>query len=355
MSIRIASRFSPFSHECGERFLFPETSVCIQVFPTRLLVCEEGKTPVCVDFSWKGVVREFTAKLDLERKELSLFGFSKEGYFSYRVVRKELELALVIDKTPDVMFAFIDSSASIPLEKNRQIPLCQLQLVKETKRTSRLSLGSHKAQEFTKMKHRLDPCELIPLWIRMGSLCPEIVSSEVEGPFALLADLREAIVNEKKCDVIHSALCFFRASFQGVFVPHLIDENYQGLIQGRASGSALPLLTVSANLLSSLFYRENEKEIEILPLLPPELHCGRWIDIPLANGGTLHFEWTKKALRQLLLTADLAQEVTLLLPKGISSCRITRKRGMVKNTQIDARTLPLTLEKGEKITIDRFS
>ena len=354
MQIKVASCLSPFSHDCGERFLFPETAVTLQVFPTRLVLQEESGESKIIDFSWKGFVREFTAKLDLERRELTVFGFAKEGYFSYRILRKELSLVLIVDKVPASIQATFPSSVPLPLEKKGEIPLIDLHRIKTGVTKNRLSLGSHKAQEFSKIKKRCDPAELIPLWIQMGALCPDSNSDEKEGPFALLLDLKTAIIEKRKQEIWKKALLFFQASFHGIFVPRLIDEQHQGLFEGEAKGSSLPLLTYSATLLSSLFYSQNEQTIEILPLLLPELHSGRWIDISLQKGITLHFEWRKNRLRQMLITSTHDQEVSLLLPKGISSCRITRSKGMVKKMQIDGGCLILSLEGGKRVSLDRF-
>lgn len=343
MKIDIANRCRPFSHEYGESFLLPRTRVVVKVFPTRLEFGDKW-----IDFGWSGPIEQFTAQLDLEREELCVFGQAPLGYFSYVLKREGDSVMLIIEKAP-------------PMEKKQRIELMKLESSQQGL-IPRLSLGSHKAQEFSKMKKRKDPCELFPLWLRLAGVCPSGTDQRGQsGQYGLLDECYRLVAEEKKLEIVKRLLDFFQSAFTGVFVPRLIDTEYQGIVERveEPGVSAMPLLMESAVLIRSLFYQEKEKgEVAILPLLPPDFHCGRFIDITLSSGVVLSFEWTKKKLRRLILAAPagLDQEVNLVLqlPRAIVSCRRASKRQGVHNVCVEEERVHCVLSAGEKMELDRF-
>jgi hypothetical protein len=307
-----------------------------------------------VEFGWKGPIKQWTAELDLERQELVVFGRAQSGYFSYRLKRQGDSLVLLVDKVPPATACRSSVLTEQTLEKRQSLSLMTLGKCQELPVLSRLSLGSHKAQEMSKIRERRDPCELIPLWLRVADLCEKFEGKRgKKGHYALLKVCEEG----DKLEIVQQWMAFFSSAFTGVFVPRLIDTEHQGIVacEPEAGVSALPLLYDSAALIRSLFYREgNGNRVAILPALPPEFHCGRFINIALSSGVMLSFEWTKKKLRRVLLSASQEVDIVLQLPHAIASCRCKSKQTGLRQLDVKAHEVCCTLASGEKMELDRF-
>ncbi len=337
MRITIAERLHPFSHKNGTKFLLPGTSFSVQVFPTRLdFVDLEGRVvPFNVCFDVAGPVRDFTAELDLEHGILRVFGVTRKGYMRYRVSAKKEGVWLILEK-------------GVRSGKEGLLIPCK---TNERKREERLSLGMHKAQEWESICRRLDFKEIFPIWIRLGDWTDSQEEGR-EGNFVLLEKCRQIITNGEKQQVLESFRNLFLSAFDGVLVPRLYDTEYQGILPDApqfSSISPLPLLTKGAELVRSLFLKEEQGKIGILPCLPPEFHSGRMIGVKTLGGVNVDFEWTKKSLRRMQISSVHSQELVLQLPKSIRSCRVKKRRVIV-----DKGNLTLSLSVNEKVDLDRF-
>lgn len=323
MKIKIAQKFKPFSHVKGEKFLFPGTTLVITTFPTRLEIEDLMQIipPKVKEWPWTGPVKGFTAELDYDREELKVFGFAKEGYFSYVLKIKEGKLVLHYEKKETVL----------------------VQVTPSGKPKEKLSLGSHKAQDLSRIRERLDPAELFPLWLQVAFACPKVDAARGRlGQYALLKECEKGGVDP--------FLNFFQSAFHGCFIPRLIDTEYQGMaLPTKENAHPLPLLIDSVEHLLSLFYKRlSPNHLALLPGLPKELHCGRFVNIPLEGGILVHFEWTKKALRRVVIENPQGWPCTLTFPKSIASCRIRKERRAFRDHT-------LALQDKGCITLDRFS
>ncbi len=306
MKITIAERLRPFSHSLGSLFPIPGTPWRVQIYPTRLIFSEEGGKTLFFDLEVKGPVKGFTAELDLERGRIRVWG---EG-MRYALFAEEQGIWIDWEKGGG------KRALLVPCSEGYVPPSC----------LDRLSLGMHKAQEWEKIKGRLDLKELFPLWLRIAQSSPQERGEGVGGMWALLDTCRQAVVERRKVEIVSLFRTFFQAAFEGVFVPRAEDTEFQGIVeQGSFKGSVLALLTESAEIVRSLFFVEDEGVLLLLPCVPPEFHCGRWLGGGTRSGIRLSMEWTKKCLRQVSLSSETAQAVTLKLPKGLVSCRVGQR------------------------------
>jgi hypothetical protein len=224
----------------------------------------------------------------------------------------------------------------------------------------RLSLGSHKKQDFEMIKRRLDLVEIFPLLHRLGQLIPRQTwegSNMKGGAAALLEDCRQCARGNKpeKGAVVWKR--FFLAAFQGMLVPQEQDTHFQGLIPVTAdpipSFFPLSILSESALLIREIFFRQNGEQLSILPFLFPEFHAGRLLDIPLAGGGSLSLEWTKKTIRRLILDAGRDEELFFHFPRDVHSYRLRQGKTSGKGERRNCGTGVL-VQKNIRYYFDNF-
>ena len=98
--------------------------------------------------------------------------------------------------------------------------------------------------------------------------------------------------------------------------------------------SPLAILSHGSNLIKSLFVQVKGNEIMLLPAAPAEFHAGRFVDVLCGDWGLISFEWTKKAVRRVLLVARKDVSITLKARGDQKSCHMkvsTKDRGIVYN------------------------
>lgn len=334
MRITIAERLQPFSHTPGISFILPNTNLRFQIFPAMLRVHDlSKKEPELVTDIAVGIespVHDFTAMQDLERGELKIWGHSSHGYFRYRIVAiensssKSTMFAIRIDKQPHEKKISWNCSQGYQTTQilEEQVSKQMVLFSKEidpspnikfliTQQQERLSLGNHKAQEWDKIRQRGDMSEIFPLWLKLGQMTPLVSNSSSFGTAALLEPCRSAI-NQRSIETILPAFHnLFVAGFDVGLSPRLIDEQCHGFqlpsLTDQITISPMCLLTEGATLIRRLFVHSEDNKIHILPALPPEFHCGRFLQA-YTPAGLLDMEWTKKTIRRLIFkaTADAA-------------------------------------------------
>ncbi len=326
--IKIAERLHPFSHQPGTHLMLPGSQHSLQIFPTLLRLYDHHTLIGEVTFSLTGPVRDFTIIQDLERLEVRVFGHTREGYFRY-VCKKGAPLSLQMVKGNLALKTNLSLGESLPL----QVP------------AERLSLGSHKAQDWMLMQRRLLLEELLPLWFRLGMITPAPTTKVGEDD--LLGVCRKAI-EERRTEAIGPAfLNLFLAGFSGLFVPQLEDALHQGFtLPPLRSHSQLFLLTEGARLIRSLFIQQEGNRIALLPALPAEFHSGRMVGIECPPFGQIDMEWSKKELRRLILRATSDGEISFVFRPELKEFRLGKNF-------IPCGT-PLIIQKGKEYQLDNF-
>lgn len=346
MHIKITERLRPFSHTPGMYCILPGSSLRLQIFPALLVVHDlseaEPQLMAEIPVPVKGPVKEFTIQLDLEKSALHVWGESDQGYFRYQIrsAPQPFHMLLESDKglsswSPNPSF----NHASFQVQKISSQPKNYSPAL-----IDRLSLGSHKSQDWDMVKRRGELVEILPAWLRLGQLIKVPDNISYEGTAALL----KVCQNASKLEAYEAFQNLFNVAFEGVLSPSLKDNQHQGfeLALPPSSLSPLILLTEGAKAIRSLFIRAHKNEIFVLPCLPPQFHCGRFLQVRCDHLGLLDVEWTKKAIRCMVFHAETTESIHFHFPKDVLRFRL--------NGQSYPAGKPIDVEKGQLYTFDRF-
>lgn len=320
MKIKIAERLRPFSLTPGALCVIPGSCAILQAFPTLLKIDQyEWKMPL------SGPVEGFTVQQDLEKNCVFIFGRAREGYFRLRIEASDGGFAIEVEKGPlkshriDTETPFVEKFSF-----------------------ERLSLGNHKAQDWDLIGRRADLKEILPLLFCLGQKIPLISPQPLAGTARLLE-----LPKERK--YLPSALeAFVKAAFKGMLVPRLVDDQHQGLVPDEpAEGNPFFLLQEGAKMIRSLFFKQNERRIALLPNLPIPFDAGRLIGLIAPGIGEFDLEWSKKSLRRVILRANTPGEVIFELPNEIKTFRVGKKKKFKRDE-------PLLVEPNQTYDLDRF-
>jgi hypothetical protein len=325
MNITIAHRMHPFSHKMGSVFLLPNSHFKVELFPTllRFTDLENRMEPLEIRLFIRGPIQSFTAELNLETGSICVFGNTLDGYIRYSLSCKASELLLLCEKTPSTLQIKYGSTLSQLKPKQTlaiPVPFClESQGLQE-----RLHLGIHKAQDWELMQRRFNLQEIFPFWLALAQWVPPVTYEDnAQGMFSLIYKCQTAIEKKEKLQIISCFKNVFLVAFEGVFVPRLFDSDYQGILDVEEKTlPAAALLLQSAKLLRRLFFVEEKSLFSILPCVPPELHCGRIIQLQTTKLDRIDIEWSKKRLRRIFIQTSNTRSVICQIPKDISSCRL---------------------------------
>lgn len=368
MRITIAERLRPFSHLPGTCCVLPGSTLELQIFPTVIriydLAAQERRLLGEIAFDAVGPLADFTIQLDLEKQRLMIWGHSINGFLRYSIYAADQGRSLVftLEKEPSPplhwccpkTFAHTiqDRVHTFMLPASR--PATPPLLTQE-----RLSLGNHKAQDWTLIQRRLDLSEILPIWLRLGQLLPASSATlePLTGTTSLLTRCNEVIRSGHPECIAPQFLNLFMAGFHGMLSPRLVDDQYQGipvepLATDNHSLSPLLLLTEGASLIRSLFIQQRGSFIDILPALPPQFHAGRYLDLVCRDIGKLNIEWSKKAIRRMVMTAEYDGEVTFGFHRDLRRFRL--RRSMQDKGKVMSCGDTLSIVAGERYLLDRF-
>jgi hypothetical protein len=335
MHITIAERLRSFTHTAGTYCVLPGSLLRFQIFPALLRVYDLSyavpkliqEIPVPV----KGPVKEFTVQLDLEKGAIDVWGFDLHAYFRYRILttQQPKQFALYIDK-------------GLTAWKPEQLILNHE--VGSFFSAERLSLGNHKNQDWERVAIRENLTEIFPIWLRLGQLLTSPSEVVYGGTAALFKDCLSAS-KENVCDAF---INLFKVAFEGILSPRLNDEQHQGFALDAAPPTLSPLilLTEGARIIRSLFIRIQLNEIFVLPSLPTQFHCGRFLHIQCASLGLLDLEWTKHFMRRMIFHAASDALVQFHFPKNVKRYRLNGQFQLVEK--------PIQISKGKVYTFDNF-
>lgn len=352
MEITIAQRYRPFSHKPGCRFLVPGTTLCCTVYPVRIEVHDlSTHVPVSVktvELSLKAPVKGFTVEQDLEKGEIHIWGTSQEGYIRWCIKPREgnQELALVLERGPkEGVFLPIQQEHLLPKQFLTLGILAQFQYPTQ----ERLSLGCHKAQEWEKIRFHSLLTQFLPFWHRLGCMTPQLPVNAESSTFSFLQKVKQSDQQQ-----VSAALeeCF-AVTFQKGFSPELVDADHLGYRQSFPEEGDHPLFFLSkgALLIRKLFLQFEENTLSLLPLLPPECHCGRLIHVQTPFG-EVDLEWSKKRVRRFILRAERSGTFTLRSSKSLKSYRL--RLGRKKMGERFSLEEAVSVEAGQTYYFDNF-
>ncbi len=351
MQMKIAERLRPYSHTPGVYCILPGSCYQLQIFPCliRIYDLSQAKSSLLAELilDLEGPIQDFTVLNDLEKGWVRVWGHTTRGYIRYHLTSQDLGqgIGFCVEKTPEKgLNVALRQGAWHLYAEQRADPLIEIQLKAKDEivlasalpsfnpyqppKVDRLSLGNQKAQDWDLVQRRLDLTEIFPSWNRLGQLVsqPAMPFNSYAGTAALLQTCQELMVQRKPELLVPAFTSLFQAGFHGILAPRLFDDQYQGLISAEkatvpSSLSPLILLTEGSRLLRHLFIQQQGKDIAILPILPPQFHCGRWLQVTM-KGGILDMEWTKKIIRQILFYSQIDQDLIFHFKHPLKSFRL---------------------------------
>lgn len=359
MNIKITAKNKPFTHSFGKSLILPGSDFCLRVYPQMVFVdnlYNSQMNVLSLKNNLTAPVKGFTVQQNIEKGFVDIWGNTPVGYFGYRVqalkssqgitlnllskAQKPLIWEIVGDgvhtKDHNIEYFTFNRSFDAQLEQHRDREV--------------LHLGNHKQQDWELIQRRCDMTEILPLWYAVGQMTAGHPIDQKPSLFNLCA---EAIEGRHNDQIVPCLINLFKAGFTGMFCPQLIDTNYQGFeLNPVESKTALALLSEGSRLIRSLFVRQSGMNVELLPALPPQFHCGRMKNVKLEGIGTLDVEWTKKMIRRLIIRPSHAAEVKLQLQSKVHSYRIRTGEALHGVNKDNGDTL--TLKAGYTYLLDRF-
>ncbi len=333
MRITIAERLLPYTHLAGSVCIVPRTTLRLRVYPALLRIEDlAGPEPEIVrdiPLNVEGPVKDFTVIQDLEKERVSILGHAKNGYFRYRCFAGENgTLIITIEKEPSADFISFDLKGIVRQGNTLMIKGGKSKpAMEDAPKMERLSLGSHKAQDWElikKRRHQME--EIFPIWLSLGQMCPLLPVDDRKGTLVFLD--REAMDRLPPEHILPAFEKFYLAAFEGMLSPRLKDTDHQGFslpsIPAGFTRSPLPLLDRGAELIRRLFFREENRSLYILPQLPLEFHSGRFLGLKSA-WGLIDMEWSKKKIRRLIVHSQLEGSIQFKF-HGVKRYRVRLQR-----------------------------
>lgn len=350
------------SKEIGINIPIPKTQIECKIYPARILFFNIGETTPCreIGLSIQGPVEKFLLKLNLLVGRIEVSFKDKVGFYSYCIEAGTGCISLTVDRTPPKGLGYIDYTApslKIPgysLLKRKESYLIHLHAEERQLSTEFLELGVHKKLDWQRIEERMDLNQIVPIWMRLGQFFSNKTPRVFPGTLKYLEELDLLIQDHQRNKIEKALTLLLQVGFEGVLSPRIMDVHHQGILQeseDQSLQSALPLLSHGAKLLRSLFIQEQEKEISILPCIPPLFRVGRFYTLT-SLGDELLYEWTNGKLKILSLHSAATRKVYLILPKEIKHARLrthNRERGckFMNGGEI-------LLQKDKNIFLDRF-
>lgn len=345
MKISIHEPFKPFSHLPGTEFLLPGSFFSIKIFPCKLCVFDQRNNPpnqileACFDF--QGPLKQFTVINDLDRGRISVSGETKQGWVRYHLKSgvSSQGVECVFNRVPAGKQVEVNGKKIEIVKEKPLVFLCNKVSFSpyQVPLLEKLFLGNHKAQDVEMIRRRGDLTEIFPLLFRSGQL----IFDRSQGDFAHF--------NKEAWGEL------FLRNFSFSFVPRLDDLDCQGIAPSNMALKAktpLELLRAVMHLIRHHFFIAENSTLIVLPHLLPEFHSGHFLDGLVSGLGKIRFEWTKKCIRRLEISATETVESTLDFKSPIHSCRV-RQREQDKGIVYHNRT-PISIEKGCIYFFDNF-
>lgn len=375
MRITIAERLKPYSHTPGFFFLLPGSTLRFQIFPTLIRVHDlSGHEPTFlteIQIKIQGPVQDFTVMQDLEKGNLLVWGHTADGYMRYKIMAaqgsQELQqpcFFITIEKEPATQLTFYPSQGfhMIPYQDEAikkstffisQVDKLHTIVIYKAQAIERLSFGNHKAQDWDMMRRRAQMAEIFPLWLKLGQALPRCRYIASGGITALLDQCRTLIAQCDRVALLPAFGNLFLAAFEGGLSPRLHDDQHQGfpLPSTKEKASPLRFLTEGAAFIRQLFIQSAEDSIDVLPALPPELHCGRFLNIQCPKG-ILEMEWSKKVIRRMIFTATADATLSFFFQKELKQFRMRQKESD-RGTVMPCGSA-IAVRRGQQVLLDRF-
>lgn len=405
MEILIANKLHPYSHACGCCCLLPGTAYLLEAFPNLLRFWRcTGNKPLLLaelDLALPAPLMAFSCQQDLERGQLLFFGQLSTTQEALRLTLQAssqtagilIEVGRYPKNAPPWHFRshaagghlfHCADNAEGRYDREAQVSPCRgsrffLSLECDAIKVSiqpqpltprlcpRLNLGVHKAQEWEMISRRGELCEIIPFWLRLAELTPQIGPPTTEpmrlipqwGTAALLQRCYTAQNNGDRQGAVQALQAFFQTAFTNWLIPRFSDEAHQGYCLPAAKEESfcpLNMLAVSGWLIKRFFVQmelQQAKALHVLTALPAQFVCGRLRHYDCSGLGWLDIEWSKRQPRRMIFWSHSHEQLQFIFPKEIKSLRM--RCGTADSGKRLTCPLTLLLRQGQQYLFDHFT
>lgn len=280
----------------------------VQAFPAliRLKDLEKDETAdfIEIPLGLHGLIHEFTVQQDLEKGCVFIWGIAQEGRFRLRLEAAKGQILLWAEKTPSGGISIggrtINANQSISWSMSGAF---QTEAVRE-----RLSLGSHRSQDWAGVWRRMDLNEILPILFHLSQWTPIVPAGPVPPMMALLD---------------RGWIEFLRAGFGSILVPRLQDPEYQGLLASEPvflGSSAISLINRAKEKIRQLFIEQSPTSVCLLKTC--DFTQGRFVDVQLPDIGSLDLEWAKGSIHRAIIRAEKNTKTHWHFSRSIRSFRL---------------------------------
>jgi len=354
VKITVNKPLKPFSHTPGTLCLIPGTKCGIRAYPCKLSFIDlESLNSGEVTLDIEGPVKNFTCVQDLDKGRIYVFGMERRGYFRFEIfaTNEGIELALNRCFKEGIAISVYEKLIRTLYKQDRMTLDIKVSPIGcFSKDIERLSLGSNKKQDWDLIIRRSDVREIFPIWLKLGILLPEKNPPE-DHP--LIRKIEEKIKNKDRVNIESAFLNLFSSNFKGIMCPVRLPQNHLGITDNNPfSFSPFILLQKGAKYIQRLFFKQDGSYMHILPCLPKNLTCGRYINIQCDEVGVLDMEWSKKTVKKLKLHAKADNKICFKLQRGIVSFRV--RNSLKDKGKLYKAEEMVPLQSGKIYFFDRF-
>lgn len=352
--IEIKQKLKPFSMVPGIEVPYPQTEHVFKLYPTYFEIYKEGTAVFQAHLNFKEVPKSFIAHFNLYSGKVEVQLAFEKGVLHYDLYSNDGSLLIFVNRNTfkNLDFKILGKARPQKIALKKEFVLIESVSTNSTPHLELLSLGSHKKQQIERILERGDVKEIFPILFMLGQYCMRERSKNKEGSLVFIKILQDHLKQSKHDRVVSDLLPLIKSSFSGIFVPHLKDTFHLGYTFPKLSQNPPSPFTLLSELyfsIRSFFILKESKSLYLLPHLPPELFCGRLLQLK-EEGLSLDLEWTKKELRLLKIKASSDQSLKLCFQKPIQKCRIRvdNKSSIFKNKST------FNFEKSKTYFFDRF-
>lgn len=330
MTISIFHKLKPFTHQKGQKFLIPGSSICFKVFPCKIvgydLLTEKEIFDLELDLAL--FFKDFTAEVDFERRFLRIFGKAEEGFIELKIYKKQSTLYLHLQRFQESKLHVVLNGTKKALKVKESLELAEDPIF-EIPVHEKLFLGVSKKQELDRMNQDKDIKEYLPYLFELGSSLGLKKSENLQGIFKLI----EAMNEETETAKIKQLELLIYGFFKEGFVPFLDDRFHLGLHDLTVTKeNPLLLLKKIYEFLKSALLEKTGHELKIFSSFPRHFVAGKATGLEFEYG-KVHLEWTKGFLRQVVLNIQKPCKLDLIFPKSVKRFRVRKGKKVIKLSQ----------------------
>jgi hypothetical protein len=321
----------------GQKFWLINTDVNLEIYPAKILVdsIQFGKN--IIDLSIKGPVHRFLIESDLKKEVIKVSMQTQEGFFSYKIFKKESVVVLHLEKLPNPSIKINEKEFQ---ERSEYLVTKTAVCIPEPKAT--LFLGSMKTQDAKVILTKKVLSTILPWFFYLFQ------SQEKMGMNDLSPVYQEMI--KTKNGKLNFLNLLFSSFLDGFFVPTEQDLVHQGLTPLFSKNIPKDKMGILLyQLIEAMFCQYEGPLISLLPSLPKVWHQGMIHNLKCKDF-ILSFSWSRGRLREVEILSLKLQSLVVKFPYGIKSVRIQGENPY----SLTSHQLELTLKEGELLKMDRF-